>query len=269
MPRSVRDGLIVALLALFCAGVAADDPLFDREAALKDSQGAIGRPLGNHRFTTSEGAPFALGELAGRPVVISLIFTSCFHTCPAITRQLELAVATARQTLGSEGFAVLTVGFDTVNDTPERMAAYARKRGINSSDWLFLSADENTIEQLAAETGFLYFPTPRGFDHLAQVTVVDEHHRVYHQIYGDSFPSPALVEPLKRIALGAAAEKGGLDALLERVRLFCTVFDPASGKYQLDYSLFVSLGVGVMCLMGIAIFVVRAWRESDRGDFSL
>ena len=44
---------------------------------------------------------------------------------------------------------------------------------------------------------------PRGFDHLAQTTVIDAHGRIYRQVYGDAFAVPALVEPLKDLALGS------------------------------------------------------------------
>ena len=265
MRRSPLDGAAAAL-ALLSAVAAADDAPFDRRTALETSQAAIGRTLGDHPFVTSDGAPLSLHDLRGRPLAISLVFTSCYHTCPAITQQLATAVATARHTFPDGDLTVLTIGFDTANDTPERMRAYARERGLDTGHWLFLSADAATIDRLADEIGFLFFPSPRGFDHLAQVTVVDPDLRVYHQIYGDSFVPPALIEPLKRLALGAAAESGGVAGLLETVRLLCTVYDPASGKYQLDYSLIIAIGTGLTGLLAVAWFIARAWREHDRPD---
>ncbi len=268
MPRSARDRVVAVALVLLCAGEAGGKSSFDRASALATSQAAIGRAIDNHRFLTSAGAILNLNDLPKRPLVISLIFTSCHHTCPMITRQLGQAVSMARETLGEDAFHVLTIGFDTANDSPERMRAYARERGIDTSKWHFLSTDEATIGHLAQELGFLFFASPRGFDHLAQVTVTDAERRVYHQIYGDSFSPPALTEPLKRLALGIAAEQGSVASLFERVRLLCTVYDPRSGKYRLDYSLFVMLGTGLTGLLAIAIFIVRAWRENSERDCS-
>jgi len=269
MPLSARECVAIASLAFLCAGIASADPTFERSAALATSQAAIGRTVSNHRFITSEGDELALADLSGRPVVVSLIFTSCFHICPLITHQLAEAVTAARDTLRSNEFDVLTIGFDSTNDSPERMRSFAREQGIDLPGWHFLSADAATIERLAAELGFLFFASPRGFDHLAQITVLDQDLRVYNQIYGDSFLPPALTEPLKRLALGIAAEQSGIAALFERVRLLCTVYDPASGKYHLDNSLFVALGTGLTGLFAIAIFIIRSWRETADRDLSL
>jgi hypothetical protein len=38
------------------------------------------------------------------------------------------------------------------------------------------------------------------------------------------------------------------------------VYDPRSGRYRFDYSLVVSFVVGLLCLGGIAVFILRSWR---------
>ena len=63
---------------------------------------------------------------------------------------------------------------------------------------------------LAADVGFSYVRSPRGFDHVTQTTVVDASGKVYRQIYGDAFPTPALVEPLKELIYGTAAGGTGV-----------------------------------------------------------
>jgi protein SCO1/2 len=182
--------------------------------------------------------------------------------CPSITAQLKRAVEIARDARVGNDFTVLTIGFDTANDTPERMQAYARERRIDQPGWYFLSGDAVTIKGLARELGFTYSPSPRGFDHITQVTVLDPELRVYQHIYGDVFEAPALVEPLRRLAAGMAAANTGLDGLVERVRLFCTVYDPATGTYRFDYSLVMVFVTGFICLLAIAVLIVRAWREA-------
>jgi protein SCO1/2 len=47
------------------------------------------------------------------------------------------------------------------------------------------------------------------------------------------------------------------------VRLFCTIYDPSTGRYRFDYSIFVAMIIGILCLASIAIFIVRAWRQSS------
>jgi len=251
-----------ALLLLAIVGTArAVEPAYDEKAALAKSQAAIGRALTDHRFVDSDGRAVALSQFRGKPLVLSLVYTSCYHTCPVITQHVGRTTDIARQALGADSFQVVTLGFDSANDTPERMRSFARERGIDTRRWRMLSADAATMKQFAAELGFIYFPSPRGFDHLAQTTVIDAEGRVYRQVYGDSFPPPTLVEPLKDLVFGRHSNLTSVSGVIAGVKLFCTVFDPKSGRYRFDYSIFVAFIIGVVSLGAVAVFIVRAWRE--------
>jgi protein SCO1/2 len=273
MPRARHPVLALALAgALSAAGWAGaawghggDHPTpesFDRSKALAYSQDAIGGQTGDHRFLDSRGRPVQLADLRGRPLVVSLIYTSCAHTCPMVTQSLARAVEAARDLLGERSFAVATVGFDTRADHPARMRAFAREQGVALDDWWFLSADAATIEALTGELGFVFYASPRGFDHITQTTILDADGRVYAQVYGETFGPPAIAEPLKRLSMGRPAADGALAGMLERVRLVCTFYDPASDRYRLDYSLIIAAVVGFACLAAVAIFLLRAWRQN-------
>jgi protein SCO1/2 len=144
------------------------------------------------------------------------------------------------------------------------MQAYAAEHNIDDSNWVFLSADSETMKRFTSEIGFAYFPSPRGFDHLAQTTILDRDGRVYRQIYGDIFNPPSFVEPLKELVFGHPAESRGLSVWIDKVRLFCTIYDPNSGRYKFDYSVFVAAITGLMSLGAMAVFIVLAWRGSRR-----
>jgi protein SCO1/2 len=235
---------------------------FDEASALKVSQAAIGRHLSSdYRFVSGEGRTVTLGELRGKPLVVSLVYTSCYHVCPTITQTVANTVNIAREALGDASFNVVTVGFDSAMDTPERMRAYRRERGLNVENWQFLSTDATTMEALARDIGFIYFRSPKGFDHLAQTTIVDANGKVYRQVYGDSFATPTLVEPLKDLVFGRKASTKNWDGWIYGVKLFCTVYDPTTGRYKFDYSLFVAIATGLLSLGVVAVFIVRAWRQ--------
>jgi protein SCO1/2 len=233
----------------------------DESSALSVSQSAIGGTVGRHRFVERQGQTLELHEFRGKPLVVSLIYTSCAHTCPMLTSHLANTVKIAREALGDDSFSVLTLGFDAPVDTPARMASFARERGIDVPGWYFASADAATIDAFSHELGFVFYPSAAGFDHLAQTTVLDADGRVYAQVYGQSFDPPSLVEPLKQLVFGTHADARSLSGWVSGVRLFCTVYDPASGRYRFDYSIFIALGAGLLSLGAVAVFIVRAWRE--------
>lgn len=257
-----RIGLAIMLLPGL---VAADSPgahaTADEASALELSQAAIGRRLGNHHFIDRHGQGLDLDRLRGKPLVVSLVYTSCAHTCPVLTSHLADVAEIARAALGEDSFAMLTLGFDAANDTPARMASFARERGIDRPGWHFVSADPATVDAFARELGFAFAPSAGGFEHLAQTTVVDRDGRVYAQVYGQAFGTPSLVEPLKQLVLGIRPEAGRLGRWLDGVRLFCTVYDPASGRYRFDWSIFIAAGAGLVSLGGVAVFIVRALRQ--------
>lgn len=266
---SCAAAALAALLTITPAMPAAANqglPAFDAGVALDASQAAIGRTLSDHALTDHRGRKLRLDDLRGRPIVISPVYTSCFHICPTTTTHLKRAADVAFDLLGGQAFTVLTIGFDTPHDTPERMRDYARARGIDSAQWVFASADAATAARLLDEIGFMYAPAGGAFEHLIQATVVDDRGVVYRQVYGQQFETPLLVDALKRIALGQGLQRAALPSLAERIRLICSTFDPKTGRYGFDYSLVLSALIGVLVFSGIAAFILKSWRELDTRD---
>jgi len=267
MGRHVVGYVMVLLSTLAGAGAAvraAPDPsiAFDPEAAIAHSQAAIGSAVGDDAFLDPQRRIVRLSDYRGKPLVVNMVFTSCAESCPVVVQTLYQAVAVAQDAVGEESFSVVTIGFDARDDTPERMRAFASTQGVDLPNWRFLSGDQASIERLAETLGFIFFPSPRGFDHLAQTTVLDADGRVFRQVYGDRFNAPALVEPLLELVFGRSAEAGTLDHLVDRIRLFCTYYDPTSERYRFDYSIFIALIVGAGSLVGVGVVLVRAWWRS-------
>lgn len=270
MPRCSVDlrrlvGAAGVAAALMAGSVAADQPNpFDERAALAYSQAAIGRQVGAHPFRDTTGAPVTLADFRGKPLVVNLIFTACASTCPVIVQSLHRSVRIANGAVGADSFHVVTIGFDTDRDTPEQMRAYKADQGVRLPNWTFLSADRATIDALSAEVGFIYFPSPRGFDHLTTTTILDGEGRVYRHVYGDAFEPPAVVEPLKDLVWGRFTPVTDMASLVDRIRLICTIYDPKNDRYLFDYSIFFGIFAGILSLGGFAVFLVRASRRGRR-----
>jgi protein SCO1/2 len=263
LPLSSLIGACLAAAPLFAATHPAADPArFDNQKALEISQAVIGKKPGNHVFTTTDGRRVTLANYRGQPLVVSLVYTSCHHICPTTTQHLAKVVRTARTALGEASVRVLTLGFDTDHDTPAAMRAFAQQQNVALSGWDFASADAGTMTALAQELGFIYYRAPQGFDHLIQATVIDAEGKIYRQVYGMTFETPQLVEPLKELVYGTPAGSSFLTALGNRVKIFCTVYDPATDRYRFDYSIFIGLFIGITSLGVITFFVMREWRRS-------
>ena len=270
-----RQVIAIVLAALLSLPVLAQSEkitksAYDADNALEISQSALGRSLQDFKFYDSQGRPVSLSKYRGRPLLISMIFTSCHHVCPAITRHLATAVEAAREVLEEDSFQVITVGFDTAVDTPDAMRMFAARQNVDDPNWDFLSASAGTVSGLVENIGFVYFPSPRGFDHINQVTVVDREGIVYRQVYGAAFELPWLIEPLKELVFNRPQPGSHLVSdLVGRIKLFCTVYDPNTGRYKFDYSLFVGIAVGAVIVLAVAIWLlleIRRTRRSRKGS---
>lgn len=237
---------------------------FDEKLALRESQAAIGRTVGDYTLRDTAGRPVRLAELRGKPLVVNFIYTGCFQVCPASTQFLAKAVAQAERTLGPGTFRVATIGFNLPFDTPGAMKEFARKHAVESPHWLFLSPETETLPALVAEFGFRYASTSAGFDHLLQASIVDAEGRIYRQVYGDQFDVPLFVGPLLELAQAKPVPQGDLRALYEQVKLLCTVYDPVAGQYRLNYVIVAELLVGASIILGILTFLVIEWRRRRR-----
>jgi protein SCO1/2 len=279
-----RADFAIALSALFIwsAGAWADDaaapkvtsrPLdpgasvqlttLDDKAALALSQSVIGKRVGDFTLLDRQGRPVRLSDYRGRPLLVSFIYTGCFEACPTTTRNLQKAVESATSALGAERFRVVSIGFNQPFDSPEAMRSFALKHGAGLPNWEFLSPAPAIIDALTREFGFSYVATPAGFDHINQVTIVDASGVILRQVYGEKPTADDLVEPIKLIITGAPlpAQAGTLAELVERVRILCSVYDPASGEYRLSYSFVIEI-LGFVTFFAWAIYFL--WREQRR-----
>ena len=240
-----------------------DRPLDPREA-VEVSQSALGTRVGDYTLTGGDGATVRLADYRGKPLLISFIYTACTQVCPATTQFLGRAVADARRALGPDAFRVVTIGFNPPFDSPSAMREFRKRQGIDAPNWAFLAADDATIDALARDVGFVWAEAAGGFDHVTQVTILDAEGRVFRQVYGEAFELPMLVAPLKELVAGTPAPAQSIAGIIDRVRILCTVYDPRSGKYRLNYGLFIEIFAGLSILGSTLYYLAHEWRRSRR-----
>ena len=236
------------------------------DTALDVSQGAIGSSVPDFTFQSADSGKIALRDLRGKPLLITMIYTGCADVCPTIIESLASSAETAEAALGKDSFNIIAIGFDTRNDTPDRMRSFARAHNAGGDNWHFASSDAKTINRLSEAVGFNFFPSAGGFDHMAQVTILDKNGTIYEQVYGSSFEPPAIVEPLKQLVFGHQRPAFSLAGLSDRIRLFCTIYDRKTGRYYFSYALPLSIIIGLGCLLGIFVFLMRETRKSAKAE---
>lgn len=257
----------VATAKLQVEPIRASYETLDEKEALKASQSAIGKQLGDYTFLSHGGRTVRLSDYRGKPLVIDMIYTHCPFICATKSRSLD-ALKLSRDALGADSFSVLTIGFDTENDTPEAMDNFAKRIDAKIANWEFVSADAKTIKALSQDLGFAFSSLPDGgFDHITQTTFIDGQGRVYQQIYGDEFDNRTLLEPLKSMIYKIETAEPGFSGLSNRIRLFCTIYDAKTGKYNVDYSYFYGIGMGILVSLFIIWWIVIEYRRSPKRSY--
>jgi protein SCO1/2 len=254
-----------ALAAAACIGflaptAAAAATRLDAAQAIARSEQAVGRSVGAYSLIDAKGAPLALASYRGKPLVVSLVYSTCSSVCPTSTQHLIAVVAEASRVIGADRFEVLTVGFDARHDTPARLSQFAAAQGIPLSNWRLASGDDATLQALLRDLGFSYAAVAGGFDHIAQTTIIDAEGRIYRQVYGDDFPLQVFIEPLKDVVYGRSASFSPA-GLLDRLKYICTTYDPGGGRYRIDYGLVFG---SVIAALSLGVFGALLWREWRR-----
>ncbi len=254
-----------ALLAAlgFHAKAVANEGL-DPQATYNTSQAVVGTSPADYVLRDRSGKEVRLSSYRGKPLLVSFIYTGCFQICPSDTLLVSKAVNATHDLLGNGAFETVSIGFNMPFDSPEAMAAFSQQRGITSRNWEFLSPDIKTVAALTRDFGFSYIATPKGFDHVTQLTVLDRNGRIFRQLYGDNLNAQAIIAALRDIDDGVVPVPAGWSGVLARVRLLCTIYDRDSGTYRADYSLIVGLLVGASILGSVIYFLVSEWRRQRR-----
>ena len=186
----------------------------------------------NLAFRDESGQPVRLGDYFGRkPVVLILAYYRCPMLCSQV---LAGATHTFRQLpfrIGQQ-FNVLTVSFDP-RETPALAAAskqtYMANYGLPQAagGWHFLTGQQAEITALTQAVGFHYAwdAQTQQYAHATGILVLTPSGKVAQYFYGIDYPAQDL-----RLAL-VQSSRERIGSLADEVLLFCSHYDPNSGRY--------------------------------------
>lgn len=105
---------------------------------------SIDLPLPAFSLTTEQNAPFSRDTLHGKVWIADFIFTTCPSVCPRLTKKMA-SIQDRTRDLGDQ-LHLVSFTVDPENDTPDKLAAYARKYGADPARWSFVTGPLSTIE---------------------------------------------------------------------------------------------------------------------------
>ena len=169
---------------------AAEEPAAKKDACCADEKPAPAAAFSSTSlyqldaaFTDDQGRTFRLGELRGRPVVLTMFFASCGYACPLLVTDMHAIRAQLPAEIRDRAAFVL-VSFDPARDTPAALATYRAQRALDGQ-WTLLHGDDGAVRELAALLGVKYKQEADGmFAHSNLITVLNAQGEVVHQRTG-------------------------------------------------------------------------------------
>ena len=86
-----------------------------------------------------------LAELRGNVVVLTAVYASCPHTCPAILSQAKAAIAEL-DPAAREELRLVAVTLDPENDSPQVLAGLAQNHGLAAPLWNLVTGESTEVE---------------------------------------------------------------------------------------------------------------------------
>jgi len=148
----------------------------------------VGEQLPDFALYDQSGEVVQAGRFRGSQIALNFIFTRCpdANMCPASTMKMMQLQQTAKEA-GISNFQIISITLDPEYDTPGILRQYADERGIDTSNFSFLTGPERAIKDLMAQLGVLAFQDGPLLSHTLATVLIDENGKIIHRVDGSQW----------------------------------------------------------------------------------
>ena len=159
----------------------------------------VGENLPDFALYDQDGKVVQAAQLRGRQIVLNFIFTRCpdAKMCPATVMKMMQLQATAREA-GVTDHELISITLDPEYDTPGVLRDYADARGIDTSNYRFLTGPERAIKDMLAQSGVLAFQDGPLLQHTLATVLIDAKGKIVHRVDGSAWSVEDFAGRLRR-----------------------------------------------------------------------
>ncbi|MGC8594624.1 MAG: SCO family protein [Candidatus Kryptoniota bacterium] len=147
-------------------------------------------------------------DYRGKIVVMSFIYTHCPDVCPLTTNNMQHLQDSLRvEKIGN--VQLLSLTFDPNRDTPNILKEYADIRGIDLSNWDFLTGTRASVDTVLNEMDIRYFPGDSSYlsngkliyyiTHTDKVVLIDKNGKVRKSYRGSTLVAKEVIKDIKQL----------------------------------------------------------------------
>jgi protein SCO1/2 len=154
----------------------------------KSAYREIGENAPAFTLTNQNGEAVTIDQFRGKQIVLNFIYTRCPvpTMCPASTAKMMALQAAAKQA-GKTNLQLISISFDAAYDTPPVLRAYAEARGIDTTNFSFLTGPEDAIRDLLVQFGILVESGENIFKHSLSTVLIDANGKIIHRADGSAW----------------------------------------------------------------------------------
>jgi protein SCO1/2 len=165
----------------------------------KEAYREIGENLPEFTLLDQEGRAVAVSRLRGRQVVLNFIFTRCpiATMCPAATEKMAQLQKAAKEA-GAKDFELVSISLDPEYDTPGVLKEYAQIRGLDTSNWSFLTGPDAAVRHLLAQLGIIREFEGATIKHTLATVLINPDGKIAYRVDGSVWLVEDFVRRLKK-----------------------------------------------------------------------
>lgn len=134
------------------------------------------------KWKTQNNKTVQLKDFRGKPVVVSMLYTTCTKSCPIIMSKLkELNELLSAKEKNNVTFLIISINPE--KDTPKVLKAFAEKNKTNNN-FVFLSGTSDSVLEIASLLGIRYVKTDDDYSHTNKLLILNKKGEVVHENEG-------------------------------------------------------------------------------------
>lgn len=159
----------------------------------------VGENAPDFTLLDQEGRTVSANRFRGKKVMMNFIFTRCpiATMCPAATqRMIELQAAAKKA--GVQDVEFVSITLDPEFDTPGVLKDYAEARGLDLSNWSFLTGPDAAVRHLLAQMGIIREFEGATIKHNLATLLIGPDGRILHRVDGSRWDTQEFLPRMQR-----------------------------------------------------------------------
>jgi protein SCO1/2 len=159
----------------------------------------IGENLPAFALYDENGKVVEAGRFRGKQIIFNFIYSRCpvATMCPAATLRMMAVQKKAREA-GVTNLELVSITLDPAYDTPGVLREYAAGRGIDTSNFSFLTGPETAIRDLLSQFGVIAEFSDGLLKHTLATLLINEQGRIIHRADGSEWSVDEFVDKMRK-----------------------------------------------------------------------